>query len=578
MLNSCIPDQRAELSTSRNVEAQDFAGIAFGGDFEGAAADFAICREALRGDAGIDGQLKGLAAERALDGFGDFHRPIIAQEGAGSDGENLRFTRGIKNDASPSRNVYGHGKAYKSSVAPQRWDETPHRRTWLSALQRPDMGQMLDNSCVAARWDVLRLVLRTQPRSMGFAADGFQEFRGSSLMPKRCGLKIRDTAESNSRYLDSTFGLNLSGGKDFLRWRVVGDEVAVKLGERASSQRCADIGHQLDVHVRVMDADEAQAENFVGLEQMPHVGAREEFAGEAFAAFFDGPEVRLVRAAFDAIRAASRDGGAVAGDARGQHAIEHIHAARDKFHHLRRRAQAHGVTRLFLRQERHGQFHGLHHFRLGFAHADAADGVAVKIIAHDGFGAFLAQRGIDAALADAEDQLAFTTRLFAAFLRPTDGALHGQALFPGGRIVRRTFIETHRDIRTERALNLHRFFRPEKQFGTIEVRTEFHTVRLHFADLGEAEDLEPAAVGEDGLLPIHEGVQAAGELDDVHAGADVEMIGVAEDDLRIHLQQFTGVERLHAGLRAHGHENGRIDDAMGGGEPAQTRFGVGICY
>ena len=47
------------LLTPRNVQAQDFAGLALRRDLEGAAADLAIGREALRRDAGIDGQFKG---------------------------------------------------------------------------------------------------------------------------------------------------------------------------------------------------------------------------------------------------------------------------------------------------------------------------------------------------------------------------------------------------------------------------------------------------------------------------------------------------------------------------------------
>ena len=67
------------------------------------------------------------------------------------------------------------------------------------------------------------------------------------------------------------------------------------------------------------------------------------------------------------------------------------------------------------------------------------------------------------------------------------------------------------------------------------MRTEFHAVRFDFADFGEAENLEAAAVGENGLVPVHEFVQPAGGADDVEAGAQIEMIGVAENDLRAHL-------------------------------------------
>jgi hypothetical protein len=56
-----------------DFNAQHLAGFALGKDFEWSAADLAIGGKALRWDAGIDHQLKALAAERALDGLVDFH-------------------------------------------------------------------------------------------------------------------------------------------------------------------------------------------------------------------------------------------------------------------------------------------------------------------------------------------------------------------------------------------------------------------------------------------------------------------------------------------------------------------------
>ena len=52
-----------------SADGENFAGLGFDGDGEGAAADLAIGDETLRRDAGVDGEVKGLAAERAGDGF-----------------------------------------------------------------------------------------------------------------------------------------------------------------------------------------------------------------------------------------------------------------------------------------------------------------------------------------------------------------------------------------------------------------------------------------------------------------------------------------------------------------------------
>ena len=48
------------------------------------------------------------------------------------------------------------------------------------------------------------------------------------------------------------------------------------------------------------------------------------------------------------------------------------------------------------------------------------------------------------------------------------------------------------------------------------------------------------------------------------AGAEVEVVGVAQDDLGLHLLlEFAEVDSLHAAHRAHGHEDGGEDLAMG---------------
>src|SRR5664279_6444077 len=85
-------------------------------------------------------------------------------------------------------------------------------------------------------------------------------------------------------------------------------------------------------------------------------------AGETIAGFFDWPEVRFARPSLDAEAAAPREGCAIARHPRWKDAIEHIDAAGDQLDHLRRRAEAHRVTRLVRRQER------LRHFHLSLIH------------------------------------------------------------------------------------------------------------------------------------------------------------------------------------------------------------------
>src|SRR6266545_2235657 len=104
------------------------------------------------------------------------------------------------------------------------------------------------------------------------------------------------------------------------------------------------------------------------------------------------------------------------------------------------------------------------------------------------------------------------------------------------------------------------------------MRTEFDSVLLDLADFRQAEDLESAAIGENRRGPVDEPVQPARGADDVETGADVEVIGVAEDDLRAHLAQLARVNRLDAALRADGHVQRGVHDAARRGQSSQPRL------
>ena len=97
----------------------------------------------------------------------------------------------------------------------------------------------------------------------------------------------------------------------------------------------------------------------------------------------------------------------------------------------------------------------------------------------------------------------------------------------------------------------------------LEVDAVFHNLPA----LGEAEDLVAAAVGEDRAVPADEPVQAAAPRDEVFSGAEVQVIGVAEDDPRAGVGEVAVRQRLHGPLRADGHEDRRLDDAVSRVQP-----------
>jgi hypothetical protein len=60
-----------------HFEVYYFSRFAFRKNFKWPATDFAIRRELLRFNAGVDDQFKPLAAERALNTFGNLHRQSL---------------------------------------------------------------------------------------------------------------------------------------------------------------------------------------------------------------------------------------------------------------------------------------------------------------------------------------------------------------------------------------------------------------------------------------------------------------------------------------------------------------------
>src|SRR6266850_4103792 len=75
--------------------------------------------------------------------------------------------------------------------------------------------------------------------------------------------------------------------------------------------------------------------------------------------------------------AARREGLASAAIARWQHAIEHVNAPSHSFDQVLRRTDAHQITRAAVRHQRSKLLDYFKHYRLLFAHAETADGIAV---------------------------------------------------------------------------------------------------------------------------------------------------------------------------------------------------------
>jgi hypothetical protein len=147
-------------------------------------------------------------------------------------------------------------------------------------------------------------------------------------------------------------------------------------------------------------------------------------------------------------------------------------------------------------------------------------------------------------------------------LGPAQRKLHRARGVVLGRRVFEAFVEHHRNVRAEHALDADRFFRRQHHPVAVHRRCESHAILGELTQRREAEDLEPAGVGEDGELPPHEAVQPAVLLDDLKTGAQPQVERVAEHDLRADLLQFRGRHCLDGAVRADRHERRRLDRAV----------------
>ena len=90
-----------------------------------------------------------------------------------------------------------------------------------------------------------------------------------------------------------------------------------------------------------------------------------------------------------------------------------------------------------------------------------------------------------------------------------------------------------------------------------------------FSVRAEREYLKTAAVGENRSLPAVELVQAAGLFYDFHAGAQIQVVGVAEYNLGIDfVAQFVRMHAFDSAYGAYRHEDRRFNRAMVGFDKA----------
>ena len=356
--------------------------------------------------------------------------------------------------------------------------------------------------------------------------------------------------------------------------RLVGQEAADELLEPTGLDGLADLAHQLLVVVQVVDGVEPGTQDLAALVEVAQVGAGIVATGVAAAGLVDGAGVVGIAGIADAQQAVPGVEKAGAGVARGNDAVEHVHPAAHGLDDVLRLADAHQVARPVGGQQGGGGLEDVVAFLHRFAHRQPADGIAVETDLEQALGRFAAQAGIHAALDDAEQgrRVVAMGRLRAP--RPAQRQRHRFARLGLGSRIGRALVEDHDDVGAQRALHGHGAFRRQLHQAAVHRRAEAHTLLADLAHLRQAVDLEAAGIGEDRAFPVHEAMQVAMPADDVGAGPQHQVEGVAEDDLGAQVFQLLRRHGLDRAVGADRHEGRGLHRAAGETQPAAARRAV----
>ena len=123
-------------------------------------------------------------------------------------------------------------------------------------------------------------------------------------------------------------------------------------------------------------------------------------------------------------------------------------------------------------------------------------------------------------------------------------------------------IEHHRHVAAERLLDGHRPLGRKGHQSAVDVRPEDRFLLGHFDQMGEAIELEAAAVGQDRPFPAHEAVQSAQGGNHLFAGPQREMVGVAQDHFRPGGAELFDLQPFDARLGSDRHEGRHLHRPM----------------
>ncbi len=329
--------------------------------------------------------------------------------------------------------------------------------------------------------------------------------------------------------------------------------------------------------VDIVDGNERGPQHLAGADEVAQVGARIEAAGIAGAGFINRARIAGILSVHQVHAPAEGLGGAVARQAGGQHAIEHIHSTADALDEIVGGADPHQVAGFVFRKRGSHHFNRSEHFIFRLADRKPTNGVPRKTECTDISSGLLAQVFEDTTLDDAKERLIRAGFGCQAALRPVMGAQHGLLVvcIIGGV---GTFIESHDDIGIQIFLDGNGLLRGEPVQGAIDMAFKCDTILINAAQPTQRKDLKAARIGENGAIPMHELMQATQFVDEVITGAQIQMIGVGKDDGGIDLQQLLGSDSFNCCLSADRHEDRGGNFPMRSLEYAGAGVSITRCY
>ena len=215
------------------------------------------------------------------------------------------------------------------------------------------------------------------------------------------------------------------------------------------------------------------------------------------------------------------------------------------------------------------------HLLFGLAHTQTTNSIAWKPKARQEPSTLLAQVSENAPLYNAKEGLVAASLRRLAALSPGVGAR--QSLLVVGSIARLgAFVQDHDYVRSQLLLHADHHLGAEKVARAIYVGAKLDTILGDLALSGQAEHLEATRIGQDGAIPAHKAVQSAHLGHQVRSGTQIEVIGIAQDQLDPQFSKIPRIEGLDCRLGANrGKSRGR-DLAVGGVDASQASTASGV--